>query len=395
VSAAFAGFVAVLVGFTSTGILVFSAAHAVGADAAQTASWLLAICIGAGISSMALSLRYRIPVTAAWSTPGAALIVANGGGITLAEAVGAFLVSGSLIALAGFSGAFERLLSRLPLSLAAATLAGVLLRFGLGAFATFSQNFALAAAMFGVYLVARNVFPRFAVLVALLVGMAVSIGQGTLTFAAPLAAASPFAWPLFTVPHFTWNAFFGIAIPLFAVNMASQNVPGVAALRAHGYHPPVSSVVGWTGVANAFVAPFGGFAVNLAAITASICAGREAHDDPARRYIASWSAGVCYLLLGAFGASFVAFFSAFPKDLVALLAGLALLGAIGGGLTSALAVEKDREAAVVTLLVAASGVSLAGVGSAFWGIVAGALVLAIGRGVRWLKRPRVVPPATP
>jgi benzoate membrane transport protein len=376
VSAVAAGFVTVLVGFASSAVIVFQAASAVGATEAQVGSWMLALGLGMGLTCILLSLHYRVPVVTAWSTPGAALLVTSAAGLSIEEATGAFLVSGGLITLCGFSGWFERAMGRIPVAIASGMLAGVLLRFGLEVFVAMRTRFALAFGMFCAYLVARRLRPRYAVIVALALGVAVAIGQGLLRVdAVRLVLAAP-QW---VTPRFSPGALIGVALPLFAVTMASQNVPGVAVIRASGYSVPVSPLVGWTGFANLVLAPFGGFALNLAAITAAICMGREAHEDPRRRYVAAMAAGLFYAIIGLFGATIVSLFAAFPRELVAAIAGLALLATIGSGLAAAVGDENQREPALVTFLVTASGVSLAGVGSAFWGLVAGVMTLVILR----------------
>jgi len=376
VSAVAAGFVTVLVGFASSAVIVFQAASAVGATEAQVGSWMLALGLGMGLTCILLSLHYRVPVVTAWSTPGAALLVTSAAGLSIEEATGAFLVSGGLITLCGFSGWFERAMGRIPVAIASGMLAGVLLRFGLEVFVAMRTRFALAFGMFCAYLVARRLRPRYAVIVALALGVAVAIGQGLLRVdAVRLVLAAP-QW---VTPRFSPGALIGVALPLFAVTMASQNVPGVAVIRASGYSVPVSPLVGWTGFANLVLAPFGGFALNLAAITAAICMGREAHEDPRRRYVAAMAAGLFYAIIGLFGATIVSLFAAFPRELVAAIAGLALLATIGSGLAAAVGDENQREPALVTFLVTASGVSLAGVGSAFWGLVAGVMTLVVLR----------------
>jgi benzoate membrane transport protein len=375
-SAVVAGFVTVLVGFTSSAVIVFQAARAAGADAAGIGSWMLALGVGMGVTCIGLSLRYREPVVTAWSTPGAAMLITGVAGVPMAEAVGAFLVSGLLMALAGFTGGFERFMSRIPLSLASGMLAGVLLRFGLDVFVAMRTETALVLAMFLAYLVARRLLPRYAVVVALGVGIVVAAGSGLLRLD---GVRLELARPVFTSPGLSVRALAGVALPLFVVTMASQNVPGVAVMRASGYATPVSPLVGWTGAATVVLAPFGGYALNLAAITAAICMGREAHEDPSRRYVAAISAGAFYLVVGIFGATVTGVFAAFPRELVLAVAGLALFGSIGGGLAAALREDKEREAALVTFLVSASGLTLVGIGSAFWGLVAGALALLVTR----------------
>jgi benzoate membrane transport protein len=377
VSAVTAGFVTVLVGFASSAVIVFQAAGAMGASTAQVGSWMLALGLGMGLTCALLSLRYRAPVVTAWSTPGAALLVTSAAGLSIEEATGAFLLSALLIALCGFSGWFERAMDRIPLAIASGMLAGVLLRFGLALFSAMSTRLALTVGMLGAYLVARRLTPRYAVIAALLVGIAIALIQGLLHVDTVRLAL---ARPVWVTPRFTPGAVIGVAIPLFAVTMASQNVPGVAVIRASGYRVPISPLVGWTGLANLVLAPLGAFALNLAAITAAICMGREAHEDPRRRYVAAVAAGVFYMVIGLFGSTVVALLAAFPPELIAGIAGLALLGTIGNALATALGRENQWEAALVTFLTTASGVTLAGVGSAFWGLVLGVTTLLITRG---------------
>ena len=371
-----AGFITVLVGFASSAVIVFQAAQAVGADQQEIASWMWALGVGMGVTCIGLSLRYRIPVVTAWSTPGAAMLVVGAGGVSLPEAIGAFLLAAVLGAVLGFSGVFARLMQRVPMALAAGMLAGVLLRFGLEVFVSMQTQLLMALAMFGSWLLARRLLPRYAVIATLLVGIAVALGTGQLHLQ---GIELQLALPVWTAPRLSWAAVASVALPLFVVTMASQNIPGVAVLRASGYQAPVSPMIGWIGVVNALLAPFGAFALNLAAITAAICMGREAHEDPARRYTAAMAAGAFYIVVGVFGATVAALFAAFPRELIACVAGIALFGTIGSSLAAALAVERDREAALVTFLVTASGMSLWGIGSAFWGLVAGAVTLLVLR----------------
>ena len=373
-SALAAGFVTVLVGFASSAVIVFQAAQALGASESEIASWMWALGLGMGVTCIGLSLRYRVPVVTAWSTPGAAMLIASNAGVPYAEAIGAFVLSAVLMAVAGFSGVFERSLSRIPVSLASGMLAGVLLRFGLDVFVSMQTQLLLALAMFVTYLCGRRLFPRYAVIATLAMGIAIAAGSGLLHLE---TVRLEWARPVFTTPALSLASLFGIALPLFIVTMTSQNVPGVAVIRASGYQVPISPVIGWTGVVNAVLAPFGAFALNLAAITAAICMGREAHHDPDRRYVAAICAGLFYVLIGLFGATVAALFTAFPKELVMAIAGIALLGTIGNSLAAALREENEREPALIAFLVTASGVSFAGIGSAFWGLLAGALTLLV------------------
>lgn len=375
-SAIAAGFVTVLVGFASSAVIVFQAAQSLGASPEEISSWMWALGLGMGLTCIGLSLRYRMPVVTAWSTPGAAMLIGSVAGLPLSDAIGAFLMSALLIAASGFSGFFERMISRIPVSLASGMLAGVLLRFGIDAFAAMKTQLGMVLTMFAVYLLARRLLPRYAVILTLLVGIAFAAGLGLLRVD---GLSLELAKPVFTTPTFSLAAIVGIALPLFIVTMASQNVPGVAVIRASGYAIPISPVVGWTGLVNLLLAPFGAFALNLAAITAAICMGREAHEDAARRYVAAIAAGVFYVVVGLFGATVAALFAAFPKELILAIAGIALLGTIGNSLAAALRDEAEREPALVTFLVTASGLSLAGIGSAFWGLLAGVVTLLVLR----------------
>ena len=373
-SAATAGFVAVLVGFTSSVAIVFQAALAFGATPELITSWMWALGLGMGLCSAIPSLILKKPVMVAWSTPGAAVLATAGlaGGFTMAQAVGAFMACAVLIILSGATGWFERIMNRIPMAIAAALLAGVLARFGLQAFAAAQTALGLVVLMLLAYLLGRRFVPRYAVPLTLLVGVAWVVARGEFN-----AGALTLQWavPVFTAPEFTFSAFVSLALPLFIVTMASQNLPGVAAIRAAGYQMPISRIITMTGVATLVLAPFGAFALNLSAITAAICMGEEAHTDKGKRYTAAVACGLLYIAIGLVGAAVTGLLLAFPKELVLAIAGLALLGSIGGGLHTALKDDTHREAALITFLVTLSGVVIAGIGSAFWGVVAGALAL--------------------
>jgi len=375
-SAASAGFVAVLVGFTSSVALVFQAAQAFGATPAQTTSWMWALGLGMGLTTALPSLVLKKPVMIAWSTPGAAVLAGAGMGYSMGEATGAFMVCAALIVLAGATRGFERVMNRIPMAIASALLAGVLARFGMAAFGSAQTAPALVIGMLAAYLLAKRWLPRYAVPLTLLAGTLLAAGQGRIGW-----SAVHFEWarPVFTMPVFSWQAAVSLALPLFVVTMASQNLPGVAVIRATGYDMPVSRIITLTGAATLVLAPFGAYALNLSAITAAICMGPEAHPDPARRYTAAVTCGALYVAVGLFGAAVTGLLTAFPKELVAAIAGLALLSTIGGGLAAAVRDEAHREPAIVTFLVTLSGVTLWGIGSAFWGVVAGALALGVAR----------------
>jgi benzoate membrane transport protein len=377
-----AGFVAVLVGFTSSVAIVFQAATALGATPAQISSWMWALGLGMGLGSALPSLVLRKPVMVAWSTPGAAVLAtaAASGGFTLAQATGAFIVCALLMTLAGATGWFERVMDRIPMPIASALLAGVLARFGLDAFVAARTALALVLLMLAAYLVGRRLWPRYAVPGVLATGTAFAFAGGQLHLG---GVSFTLTAPVFVMPEFTLAAAVSLALPLFVVTMASQNLPGVAAIRAAGYQMPISRIITMTGVVTLLLAPFGAFALNLSAITASICMGREAHEDPSRRYTAAVACGAIYVVIGLFGAAVTGLLTAFPRELVVAVAGLALLGSIGGGLAVAVQDERHREAALITFLVTLSGVSLAGIGSAFWGVAAGALAW----GVQAWRRP--------
>ncbi|MEB5704504.1 benzoate/H(+) symporter BenE family transporter [Pantoea anthophila] len=362
------GFVAVLVGYSSSGAIIYQMFQAAGATPAQIGGWLSVLGIAMGIASLGLSLRYRMPVLAAWSTPGAALLATSFHGISLNEAVGVFVFSNLLIVLCGVTGLFARLMNHIPASLAAAMLAGILLRFGLQTFADLQTNFVLCGSMCLAWLLARRWLARYAILVTLLIGIAVALAQHAIHFPPqPLSVMLPEP----VMPHFTLTTLLGMGVPYFLVTMASQNAPGIATLQAHGYRAPVSALMSWTGLTALLLSPFGGFSVCVAAITAAICMSDEVDPDPQQRWRAAVLAGIFYLLAGASGALIAVLFSALPGVLIEALAGLALLATLGGSLQRALEQPAERDSALITFLITASGVSLLGIGPAFWGLVGG------------------------
>ncbi|RYX95572.1 MAG: benzoate transporter BenE [Comamonadaceae bacterium] len=375
-SAFTAGFVAVLVGFTSSVAIVFQAALAFKATPELISSWMWALGLGMGLCSLVPSLILRKPVMVAWSTPGAAVLATAGlaGGFSMAEAVGAFMVCAALITLFGVTGWFAKVMDRIPVAIASALLAGVLARFGLQAFAAAGTALPLVLLMLGVYLAGKRFTPRYAVVFTLAAAIAYAALRGQMRWS---AVTLDLAVPVFTMPHFTFSALVSLAVPLFVVTMASQNLPGVAAIKAAGYDMPISKIITMTGLATLVLAPFGAFALNLSAITAAICMGREAHPDPDRRYTAAVSCGAIYVVIGIFGAAVTGLLTAFPAELVVAIAGLALLGTIASALAAAVRDEPHREAALITFLVTLSGVAIAGVGSAFWGVVAGTIALFV------------------
>ncbi|WP_285353252.1 benzoate/H(+) symporter BenE family transporter [Pseudomonas sp. ME-P-057] len=373
-SAVVAGFIAMMTGVTSSLVLMFQAGQAAGLTPAQISSWIWALFMGMAVCSIGLSLRYRSPITVAWSTPGAALLITSLGGVAYPEAIGAFITCAVLVIICGVTGSFERLVKRLPTSLAAALLAGILFKIGSEIFVAAQHRTGLVLGMFFTYLIVKRYSPRYAVLVTLLVGVALSAMLGLLNFS---GFALEVALPVWTTPSFSIAATVSIGIPLFVVAMTSQNMPGVAVLRADGYHVPASPLITATGIISLITAPFGAHGINLAAISAAICTGPHAHEDHNKRYTAAIWCGIFYAIAGVFGATLAALFAAFPKELVLSIAALALFGSIINGLTVAMHEPKEREAALITFMVTASGLTLFSIGSAFWGIVAGVLTLVI------------------
>jgi benzoate membrane transport protein len=377
------GIVTALVGFSSSFAVVLRGLSAVGANEAEAASGLMAAAIAMGLAGIVLSLALRQPVSAAWSTPGAALMAETGpvaGGWQ--GAVGAFLLASALLILAALIKPFGRAVGRIPASLANAMLAGVLFGLCLAPVRAFSVAPAETAAVVAVWLVAsrwRRLYatPAAALAVAVIVA-----------FHAPnFEAASIAPTPVWTWPQASLVAFVGLSLPLFIVTMASQNLPGIAVLKTYGYTPAPSTLIGVTGMFGALAAPFGCHAINLSAITAAMCASPDADPDPDRRWIASATCGAVYVGLGATAGAATRLAATAPI-LIEAVAGLALLGALGGSLAGALAEPQEREAAVVTFVVAASGTSFYGVGGAFWGLLAGGLMLGLNRAGVWTRRPR-------
>jgi len=374
VSTMVAGLIAMLTGYTSSLVLMIQAGQAAHLTDAQVASWIWALSIGMGVTTLGLSLAMRVPVVVAWSTPGAALLIASLPGVPYSEAIGAFLMAALLMTAAGLTGWFDRLMKALPASLASALLAGILFRISVDVFVQAQYQTLLLLVMFAAYLAGRRWWPRYAVPGVLAIGVALAGALGQLHFDQFHFAV---ALPVWTTPSFSLSAFVSIAVPLFIVALASQNIPGLAVLRADGYRVLASPLITVTGLASAILAPFGSHGINLAAITAAICTGPQADADPRRRYMAAVVCGVGYLVMGVMAASIAALFAAFPKALVVGVAAFALLGSIANGLTVAMQTPAEREAALLTFMITASGMTLVGVGSAFWGVVGGMLALLV------------------
>lgn len=368
--AALAGFVAVLVGYASSAAIVWQAAIAAGATPAQSAGWMTALGVGMGISTLALSLWYKAPVLTAWSTPGAALLATSLHNVTLAETIGIFIFANALILLSGITGLFARLMRIIPPALAAAMLAGVLLRFGLTAFSHLEDRFVLCGSMLLAWIVAKALAPRYAIIATLLAGMVVAWLKGDVVTS---ALNFSFAMPQPVAPAFHLSTLISVGLPFFLVTMTSQNAPGFATMQAAGYRVAVSPLIVVTGGLALLLSPFGAYSICIAAITAAICQSPDAHPDRDKRWLAAAAAGLFYLLAGVAGGSIAGLLTALPAGWVEILAGLALLSTIAGSLAQALSQPTERDAAIVTFLVTASGVTLAGIGSAFWGLIAGGL----------------------
>lgn len=375
VRAAAAGLIAAFVGFSSSFAVVLEGLSKVGASHAQAASGLMALCVAMGLCAIFLSLRSRLPISIAWSTPGAALLAGSAGSHGgFPAAVGAFLITGALIVVSGLWKPLGRWVSSIPKPLANAMLAGILLPLCLAPAHAVKSDPAVGLAVVLTWVVVGSWRKLYAVPAAVVVAVVLI----ATTTHIPVDSLGPL-WPhpVLVAPHFTASAAVGIALPLYVVTMASQNIPGIAVLNVNGYHPEPGPLFGWTGVFSMLSAPFGGHAVNLAAITAALCAGEEAGPDPRKRYRAAAVAGVAYILLGLGAAAAVAFVNASPPNIIEAVAGLALLGALGNALTGAMADAGNREPAVVTLVVTVSGVAFFGISGAFWGLGAGGLLYGL------------------
>lgn len=367
-SAFIAGLIVVLVGMTSSAVIVFQAAIAFGANPSEASSWLGSLCVGMGILTIFFSLKYKAPVLIAWSTPGAVLLVSGAVGFSMAEAIGAFVFSSALVFLFGVTGWFEKIMNKISLAMTSALLAGVLLHFCLDAFSAFKNEPILVGVMFLTYLLGKKINPRLTMLFVLIVGVILAAVLGSFHSADVQLGLTQFH---FVGPSFSISSLLSIGIPLFIVTMASQNLTGIAVMRANQFNLPISPLISGVGLTNILTSFFGGFTINLAAITAAIAMGPEAHNDRTKRYVAALVSGAVYLLIGFFAASVTSLFAAFPTAMIAAIAGFALLGTVSSGLEMALKDNTDNEAAFITFAVAASGVSFYGISSAFWAVLVG------------------------
>ncbi|WP_411835844.1 benzoate/H(+) symporter BenE family transporter [Pseudomonas chlororaphis subsp. aurantiaca] len=372
-----AALISVIVNYGGTFILVFQGAKAAGLSPEQTASWIWSISIGVGLTGAWLSYRYREPIITAWSTPGAAFLIAVLPSTPYPEMIGAFMLSAAGFVVLGMSGYFERVVKLIPSGIAAGLLAGILLRFGIGAFDGAGVDPLLVGALLLSYVLLRRFTARYAIVGVLLIGIVLLLGLGQVSFAS--LELKP-ALPVLTVPVFSLNALLSVALPLFLITLTGQYMPGMLVLRNDGFKTSANPILTATGLGSLLMAPFGSHAFNVAAITAAICTGKEAHEEPAKRYLAGLACGVFYLLVGIFGSTLAALFVVLPATFITTLAGLALLGAIGGSLATALVEPSGRETALITFLATAANITLFGLGGAFWGLLAGLLAHGVMHG---------------
>lgn len=372
-SIVFSALVAVFVGFAASVAVILQAAQALHATPGQTISWIAALCLATGASSLLLSWRYRMPMICAWSTPGAALIAAVTG-FDMASAVGAFLIAAVLMMLTAAFRPLGKLIERIPMPVAAAMLAGVIFRFVVAVFDEMRLAPGLVLPLLAIFLLARLFNPFLGVVAALAAGIAISFVGGLSHWPAGALTLSGLE---FVTPRFDIAAMLGIGVPLYLVTMAAQNLPGFAVLRAAGYQPPTTPSLFVTGLASLLTAPFGAHMTNMAAISASICTGGDTNPDPAQRWKAGVLYGLAYFVVAACTGLLIALLLALPKALIVAVAGLGLVGSLTGALAQAMSSDKERFAAVVTFAIAASSLSLFGIGSAFWSLVAGLAVLTL------------------
>ncbi|AOA59751.1 benzoate/H(+) symporter BenE family transporter [Acinetobacter larvae] len=369
-----AGLISVIVNYGGTFILIFQAAQIAGLSPERTASWVWSISIGVGVTGILLSWRYKQPIITAWSTPAAAFLMTALASVPYAEAIAAYMLSALAFVLLGMTGYFAKLIRWIPMSIASGLLAGILLQFGIAVFANISADPLLVITLFLVYLIAKRLSARYAIVAVLGGGLILLCLQSAIDLSAFHFA---FATPVFTAPVFSLHALLSIALPLFLITLTGQYMPGLLLLQNDGYRSNAKAIFTVTGCGSLLMAPFGSHAFNLAAITAAICTGADAHQNPKKRWVAGITAGLFYILVGLFGLSLAALFSAFPKAFMSTLAGLALLGTIAGSLANALQHPRNREAALITFLATAANINLFGIGGAFWGLVFGLVAYAI------------------
>jgi len=365
-----AGFVACLIGYSSSAIIVLNTAVKLGLSHEVASTWTGVLCVSMGLLSIFFSWRYKVPILFAWSTAGAAFLLSTIQCETIQEVYGAFIVSALLVFLTGVTGLFEKSMQKIPTSLAQGMLAGVLLKFVLQSFQVVSTNYFLFLSCFIIFIVGKKLFSKYVILLVIIFGFIVAEWQGLIPHNTINFHLSS---PVFYAPTFNWQTIISLAIPLFLINSTSQNMSGVAALHAHHFSPPISPLLWGSGLANILIAPFGGFSINLAALTASLCMSEDAHPDKALRYYSAIYAGLFYVVMGLFSGTIGQFFESLPTSLILLISGFALFNTVVSGLQSAIKSDRERESSMIAFFVAASGLNFLGIGSAFWAIIFGGI----------------------
>lgn len=376
VSATVAGFLAVLISYSGPLIIFFQAAQQAQVSTEMMISWIWGISIGAAVAGTYLSIKFKVPVITAWSAPGTALLVTLFPNISLNEAVAAYITTAIVIFIIGVSGYFDKLLKWIPQDIAAAMMAGILFQFGLGLFIATDTMPLLVFCMLVVFLFAKRFSPRYAMIWVLLSGIGLSLSLGNMN---PVDIHFNLAIPQLILPEWTWRSTLNLALPLIIVSLTGQFLPGMAIMKLSGYDIPAKPIISVTSIASLAVACVGGITIVLASITAALCMGKDAHELKEKRYIAGIANGIFYILGGLFAGSIVMLFSLLPKELIAALAGLALLGAIGSNIAVAMRDDTHRDAALITFLATASGLHFMGLSSVFWGICLGLLAHIILR----------------
>lgn len=368
-SAIVAGLLAVIISYAGPLVIFFQAAQSANIDNAMMISWIWAVSIGSAIGSIFLSLRYRVPILLAWSIPGTALLVSLFPSISLNEAVGAYVMAGIMSLMVGLSGYFDKILSYIPQGIAGGMMSGILFDFGLNAFGVFSSEPILACVMFVVYLCAKRFSPRYAIVWVSLIGLVVAYALGLIV--QNQAFQMDVAKPVWINPEFSWQAVINLSLPLVVLNLTGQFLPGMSLIKINDYQLSSKPIINTASVLSIIVAFFGGISIVLAAVTSALCMGKDCHEYPKKRYVGGVFNGVFYLVGAMLAGSIVGLFAILPKALIALLAGLALLGGLSANMGVAMQDARQRESALITFLVTASGMTLFGLSSVFWGIVLG------------------------
>ena len=370
ISATVAGFLAVLISYSGPLIIFFQAAQRVHVSTDMMVSWIWGISIGAAVSGIYISIKYKTPVITAWSAPGTALLVTLFPNVSLNEAVAAYITSAIVIFLIGVTGYFDKLLKWIPQDVAAGMMAGILFQFGIGLFTASDSMPFIVFSMLIVFLIAKRLMPRYTMIWVLAAGVLLSLFLGKMN---PVDVSFSLAIPQWISPEWTWNSTLNLAVPLILVSLTGQFLPGMAIMKLSGYDTPAKPIITATSIASLAVACVGGITIVLASITAALCMGKDAHELKEKRYIAGIANGIFYILGGLFAGSIVMLFSLLPKELVAALAGLALLGAIATNISVAMKNDNQRDAALITFLATASGMHFLGLSSVFWGICIGVI----------------------